>query len=155
DLCLIRSLRNDHPDHFQATLGIHTGSVTFPRPSIGSWVSYGLGTVNRNLPSFIVLAPHLPYAGSQVWAADFLPGCHQGTAVAPGPEPIPNVQRRQPAADLQEMELGLAQAFNRRHLARRPGDADLVTRIRSFETAFGMQAVAPAAFDLSRETDAT
>ncbi|MBI3874980.1 MAG: DUF1501 domain-containing protein [Verrucomicrobia bacterium] len=155
DLCLIRSMRNDHPDHFQATLGIHTGSVTFARPSIGSWVSYGLGTVNQNLPSFIVLAPQLPYAGGQVWASDFLPGCHQGTRVAPGPEPIPNIQRRLPSAALQEMELGLAQAFNRRHLASRAGDANLAARIKSFETAYGMQAEAPEAFDLSKETDAT
>src|SRR3954467_9236541 len=123
ELCLIRSMRNDHPDHFQATLGIHTGSVTFPRPSVGAWVSHGLGTVNQNLPSFVVLAPQLPYAGGQVWASDFLPGCHQGTHVVPGPEPMPNLQRRQVAADLQEMELGLAQAFNRRHLAQRGGDA--------------------------------
>lgn len=155
DLCLIRSMRNDHPDHFQATLGIHTGSVTFPRPSIGSWVSHGLGTVNRNLPSFVVLAPHLPYAGGQVWASDFLPGCHQGTHVVPGPVPMPNIRARQTGAGLQEMELGLAQAFNLRHLSGRPGDADLTARIRSFETAFGMQAEAPEAFDLSRETDAT
>ncbi len=155
ELCLIRSMRNDHPDHFQATLGIHTGSVTFARPSIGAWVSHGLGTVNRNLPSFIVLAPQLPYAGGQVWASDFLPGCHQGTHVAPGPDPMPNIQRRQAAADLQEMELGLTSAFNRRHLADRPGDANLTARIRSFETAFGMQAEAPEAFNLAQETDAT
>jgi hypothetical protein len=155
DLCLIRSLRNDHPDHFQATLGIHTGSVTFPRPSIGAWVSYGLGTVNQNLPSFVVLAPHMPYAGGQVWASDFLPGCHQGTHVVPGPEPMPNLQRRQVATELQELELGLAASFNRRHLARRPGDADLAARITSFETAFGMQAEAPEVFDLSKESDAT
>lgn len=155
DLCLIRSMRNDHPDHFQATLGIHTGSVTFARPSIGAWVSHGLGTVNRNLPSFVVLAPHLPYAGGQVWSSDFLPGCHQGTAVAPGPEPIPNIQRRQKDGELQELELGLAQAFNRRHLASRAGDANLAARIRSFETAFGMQSAAPEAFDLTHETDAT
>jgi Protein of unknown function (DUF1501) len=155
DLCLIRSMRNDHPDHFQATLGMHTGSVTFARPSIGAWVSHGLGTVNRNLPSFVVLAPHLPYAGGQVWASDFLPGCHQGTLVAPGQEPIANIKRRQPATELQEMELGLAQAFNRKHLAQRAGDANLTARIKSFETAFGMQAEAPEAFDLSKETDAT
>jgi hypothetical protein len=153
-LCLLRSMRNDHADHFQATLGIHTGSVTFARPSIGSWVSYGLGTVNRNLPSFIVLAPHLPYAGGQVWGSDFLPGCHQGTPVVPGPEPIANIKRRQPETALQEMELGLAQAFNRRHLAHRAADPDLAARIRSFETAFGMQMEAPEAFDLSKETDA-
>jgi hypothetical protein len=155
DLCLIRSMRNDHPDHFQATLGIHTGSVTFARPSMGAWVSYGLGTLNRNLPSFIVLAPHLPYAGGQVWASDFLPGCHQGTQVVPGPEPMPNLRRRQPAAELQEMELGLAQALNRRHLAGRGADPNLAARIRSFETAFGMQAEAPEAFDLTRESEAT
>jgi hypothetical protein len=155
DLCLIRSMRNDHPDHFQATLGIHTGSVTFPRPSVGSWVSYGLGTANRNLPSFIVLAPQLPYAGGEVWASNFLPGCHQGTRVVPGPEPMPNVRRRQPAAGLQEMELGLTQALNRRHLAGRGDDPALAARIRSFETAFGMQAAAPEAFDLTREADAT
>jgi hypothetical protein len=155
DLCLIRSMRNDHPDHFQATLGIHTGSVTFPRPSIGAWVSYGLGTVNRNLPSFIVLAPQLPYAGGQVWASDFLPGCHQGTHIAPGPDPMPNIQRRQRAPDLQALELGLAQAFNRRHLAQHPEDANLTARIRSFETAFGMQAEAPEAFNLAQETEAT
>src|SRR4051794_19077638 len=148
-------MRNDHADHFQATLGIHTGSVTFARPSIGSWASYGLGTVNRNLPSFIVLAPALPYAGGQVWASDFLPGAHQGTAVNPGPEPIANVRRRQPASGLQELELGLAKGFNRRHLARRGEDPQLAARIRSFETAFGMQAEAPEAFDLSKETDAT
>jgi len=155
DLCLIRSMRNDHPDHFQATLGMHTGSVTFARPSIGAWVSHGLGTVNRNLPSFIVLAPQLPYAGGQVWASDFLPGCHQGTLVGPGQEPIANIKRRQPATELQEMELGLTQAFNRKHLAQRQGDADLTARIKSFETAFGMQAEAPEAFDLSKETEAT
>lgn len=155
DLCLIRSMRNDHADHFQATLGIHTGSVTFARPSIGSWVSHGLGTENRNLPSFIVLAPNLPYAGAQVWASDFLPGCHQGTHVIPGPDPMPNIRRRQTDTALQEMELGLAQAFNRKHLSQRPGDADLSARIRSFETAFGMQTAAPEAFDLAQETEAT
>jgi hypothetical protein len=155
DLCLIRSMRNDHADHFQATLGIHTGSVTFARPSIGSWISYGLGTENRNLPSFIVLAPFLPYAGAQVWASDFLPGCHQGTHVVPGPEPIPNIQRRQPASALQELELGLAQSFNRRHLAGRADDANLAARIRSFETAFDMQSAAPEAFNLAGESDAT
>ena len=155
DICLIRSMRNDHADHFQATLGIHTGSVTFARPSIGAWVSHGLGTLNQNLPSFLVLAPQMPYAGAQVWASDFLPGCHQGTHVAPGPDPMPNIKRQQLATELQELELGLAQAFNRRHLAARPGDADLTARIKSFETAFGMQVAAPEAFDLSKETDAT
>jgi hypothetical protein len=155
DLAVIRSLRANAGNHFEATLGIHTGSVTFARPSIGSWASYGLGTVNQNLPSFVVLAPFLPYAGAQVWSADFLPGCHQGVRVMPGAEPIPNMNRRLESAAGQERELGFLQALNRGHLAQRDRDPMLEARIRSFETAFGMQSAAPEAFDLSKETDAT
>jgi hypothetical protein len=155
ELCVINSMRSSHADHFQATLGMHTGSVTFARPSIGAWISYGLGTENRNLPSFVVIAPNLPYAGSQVWASDFLPGTHQGTLVSPGTEPIANIRRRQPAVRLQELELALTQSLNAEHLQARGVDADLTTRIRSFETAFGMQMEAPEALDISRETDAT
>ncbi|PYV34781.1 MAG: DUF1501 domain-containing protein [Acidobacteria bacterium] len=155
DLCVIRTMKNDHGDHFEATLGIHTGSVTFTRPSIGAWVSYGLGTFNQNLPSFMVLAPQLPYAGSQVWGSDFLPAVHQGTRIVPGPEPIPNLQPRAPSPEIQEMELGLIDFFNRRHLGERESDAALAGRIKSFETAFHMQKEAPEAFDLSKESDST
>ena len=155
DICLIRSMFNDHADHAQATLGIHTGSVTFTRPSMGSWISYGLGTENANLPAFMVIAPALPYAGGQVWSADFLPGAHQGTRVVPGPEPVPNISRRLPDAELQEMELGLGAALNRRHLGARGNDPQLAARIKAFETAYGMQAAAPEAFELTKETDAT
>jgi hypothetical protein len=154
DLALIRSMRGSHANHFEATLGLHTGSVTFSRPSMGSWVSYGLGTVNRNLPAFVVIAPALPYAGEQIWSSDFLPACHQGVRMAPGAEPVPNLKPRQDSP-LQEMELGLLQSFNRRHLSERPLDPLLAARIRSFETAFGMQMAAPEAFDLSQESDAT
>ena len=155
DITVIRSLKANHGNHFEATLGIHTGSVTFARPSIGSWVSYGLGTVNQNLPSFMVIAPYLPYAGGQVWAADFLPGCHQGVRVMPGPEPIPNMNRRLESEAEQRLELGLIQNLNRRHLKTRSTDPNLAARIQSFETAFGMQHAAPEAFDLSKESDAT
>jgi hypothetical protein len=155
DICLIRSMRGDHNDHFQATLGIHTGSVTVPRPSVGSWVSYGLGTENQNLPSFVVLAPQLPYAGSQVWSSDFLPGCHSGTRVQAGAEPIPNLNRRSPSAQVQEMELSLLERFNRKHQQARPADPALEARIRSFEIAFGMQREMPEVLDLSKESEAT
>ena len=155
DLCLVRSMFSDNADHAQATLGIHTGSVSFARPSMGSWISYGLGTENANLPGFMVLAPALPYSGAQLWSADFLPGCHQGTHVVPGPEPVPNIRRRLADPELQDMELSMATAFDRRHLASRNADPQLAARIRSFETAFGMQAAAPEAFDLAGETDAT
>lgn len=155
DLCVIRSLKSDHTNHYEATLGIHTGSFTFARPSIGAWASYGLGTENRNLPSFVVIAPKTPYAGSQVWGSDFLPGAHQGTLVTPGPEPVSNIRRRVGTSKLQELELGFMNALNQRHIATRPEDALLSARIKSFETAFGMQAEMPEVFDLSRETDAT
>lgn len=155
DLCVIRSMTSDHTNHYEATLGIHTGSFTFARPSIGAWTSYGLGTVNRNLPSFVVLAPRSPYAGGQVWGSDFLPGAHQGTLVVPGAEPIANVKRRTPTTSLQEMELRLMEQMNRRHLSARGSDPSLQARIQSFETAFGMQMAVPEVFDLTKETDAT
>jgi len=155
DLCVIRSMKSDHTNHYEATLGIHTGSFTFARPSIGAWASYGLGTENRNLPSFIVIAPKTPYAGSQVWASDFLPGAHQGTLVSPGAEPVANIRRRVGTSRLQELELGLMAKMNARHLAARPEDALLAARMKSFETAFGMQAEMPEVLDLSKESDAT
>jgi hypothetical protein len=151
DVCLIRSMSTDNNEHFQATLAIHTGSFFVARPSLGSWVSYGLGTLNRNLPSFVVIAPHLPYAGTQVFANDFLPAYHQGTRVVPGKEPIPGVKRQAGTAELQEMELGLADALNKSHLKRHGDDTELAARIRTFETAFRMQFEAPEAFDLSKE----
>jgi hypothetical protein len=155
DICLVRSMWGDHNDHSQATLGVHTGSVTFARPSMGSWVSYGMGTENRNLPSYVVIAPALPYAGAQVWSSDFLPGVHSGTLVTPGSDPVPNLARRAPTKEVQQMELGLLARFNRKHQQARPGDPRLDARIKSFETAFGMQMEMPDALDLSKETDAT
>jgi hypothetical protein len=155
DVCVLNSLYGDTTGHDKATMGMHTGSFNFARPSIGAWVSYGLGTANRNLPSFMVLAPVAPYAGAQTWGSDFLPACHQGTHIVPGSEPLPNLRRRVPSQELQEMELELLGKLNRRHLEQRSGDLALEGRIRSFETAFGMQREAPEAFDISRETDET
>lgn len=154
DIALIRSMHADHSNHYNATLGMHTGSFNQARPSIGAWMSYGLGSPNRNLPSFVVIAPHSPYAGGQVWASDFLPGSHQGTRVQPGPDPMPNV-RPKVTADKQRRELDALAELNRTHLATRDADPDLAARLRSFETAFGMQAAAPEAFDLSKETAET
>ncbi|QDU92814.1 DUF1501 domain-containing protein [Lignipirellula cremea] len=155
DICLIRSMKSAHFDHTEAAVGMHTGSPTFARPSIGSWLSYGLGTVNQNLPSFMVIAPHLPYGGTQVYASDFLPAYHQGTRVIPGEQPIENLAPRTPSSKIQEMELGLAAALNRGHLQSRGDDSHLAARIKSFETAFQMQTSGPEAFDLQQEDDRT
>ena len=155
DLCVIRSMKSDHTNHYEATLGIHTGSFTFARPSVGSWVSYGLGTENRNLPSFVVIAPFTPYAGGQVWGNDFLPGSHQGTLVVPGAEPVANIKRRAPSENRQAQELELLQAMNAQHASLRPGDDELLARTRTYETAFGMQMEMPDAFDFSKESKET
>ncbi len=155
DICLIRSMKSDDNEHYQATLAMHTGSFFFSRPSIGSWVSYGLGTVNSNLPSFVVLAKHLPYAGTQVYANDFLPAYHQGVRVIPGAEPIPNLTPRTLQPTAQQLELDFASQFNQKHLQDREGDQELAARIRTFETAFKMQSEAKDVFDLTHETQET
>lgn len=155
DICLIRSMKSDDNEHYQATLAMHTGSFFFSRPSIGSWISYGLGTFNNNLPSFIVLAEKLPYAGTQVFANDFLPAYHQGVRVVPGREPIANLDRRTPQQKIQQLELDYASSFNQRHMADRNGDQELAARIRTFETAYKMQSEAKEVFDLKDETEET
>ena len=154
DIAFINSMHTSHSNHYNATLSMHTGSFTVTRPSIGAWVSYGLGTENQNLPSFIVIAPHSPYAGGQVWGSDFLPGAHQGTRVVPGSNPVPNITPRV-SGKLQELELAALRRRNQQHLVRQPGNPELAARMRAFETAFGMQMAVPEAFDFTRETDAT
>ncbi len=154
DIALIRSMHTSHSNHYNATLGMHTGSFAFARPSLGAWVSYGLGSENRNLPSFVTIAPAQTYAGTQVYASDFLPGAHQGTLVMPGAEPIANVRPRIEDAR-QRLELAALQRLNQQHLASRSNDPQLAARIRTFETAFGMQMAVPDLFDLTKETDAT
>ena len=151
DICLVRSMNASHFDHSEATLGMHTGSPTFARPSMGSWISYGMGSINRDLPAFVVVAPFLPYGGTQVYASDFLPAVHQGTRVIPGDNPIANLRSPETAGILQNRELDLVSALNKKHLTTRSHDSALAARIESFETAFRMQQAAPEAFDLSRE----
>jgi hypothetical protein len=155
DVCVLNAMHCDSDGHDKATLAAHTGSAQFARPSAGSWVSYGLGTENQNLPSFMVLAPSAPYAGAQTWGSDFLPACHQGTQVIPGKTPLPNLQPRTMDTSLQQMELQLREQLNDAYQHTRASDQTLEARIRSFETAFGMQREAPEAFDISTESAST
>src|SRR5579875_576364 len=126
----------------------------YSRTSMGAWVIYGLGTLNQNLPSFVTIAPRIPYAGSQLWASDFLPGSYQGALVTPSVEPMPHLRPLVPAAQ-QRRELDALADLNRLHLVARDGDPVLATRMRTFELAYKMQSAAPEVFDLSRETDET
>jgi hypothetical protein len=155
DLCVIRSLHTDIIEHFQAVLAMHTGSSTVPMPSLGAWLSYGLGTRNPNLPPFVVLAEHLPYAGTQVWDSNFLPPMHQGVRVVPGPEPIANLRSPARSLSLHDLEQEMLRDVNARHAEARPEDQNLRARMNTFEVARGMMREAPEALDLSRETDAT
>ncbi len=152
ELCVIRTLHTDILEHFQATLAMHTGSATVPLPSIGCWLSYGLGTFNPNLPSYMVLCEHMPYAGAQVWDSNFLPPVHQGVRILPGEEPIPDLASDAPHVTLAELERTMLADLNRSHAASRGDDENLSARMQSFSTAIGLMDEAPVAFDLGLET---
>lgn len=155
ELCVIRGMNTDIVEHFQATLAMHTGSATVPLPSLGAWISYGLGTRNQNLPSYVVLAEQMPYGGSQVWDSNFLPPVHQGARIIPGDKPIADLATPARSVTLAEMEQLMLQDLNERHATARPDDLDLRARQQTFRTARGMMAEAPEVFDLRSESDAT
>jgi hypothetical protein len=151
DIAMIRSMHTSHSNHYNATLGMHTGSFNFSRPSLGSWATYGLGSENENLPEFVVIAPRQTYAGTQVYSSDFLPAANQGTLVVPGAQPIKNIRRRISKSQ-QQLELDAIKRLNVQHREERNGIIGLQDRIRSFETAFGMQMAVPDVLDFSKET---
>jgi hypothetical protein len=159
DLCLIRSMHGSNSRHGGALLELHTGSDTFVRPSMGSWITYGLGTENQNLPGFLTICPTLTHGGVNNWSSAFLPAAYQGTPL--GSASVPSDQARVPfihgdtPPSLQRLELDLVQAKDREQLARTGPDAALEGRIQSFEMAFRMQMAAPEAQDLSGETAET
>src|SRR3954447_21087789 len=155
DLCFLHTVHGDSAGHSAATLGMHTGSVTIPLPSLGSWISYGLGTLNTNLPSFVVLAAKEPYNGFQVWDANFLPGYHKGVRVIPGPDPLPDAKSPVPSVSRRELEARMLRDLNGAHLSARDADGLLAARMASFETAYGLMREAPEAFDLGRESRPT
>jgi hypothetical protein len=157
NLCVIRSMHTDIPNHEPALLLMHSGNQQPIRPSMGSWVSYGLGCENQNLPAFVVLAPGRPVVGPQLWSSSFLPGAHQGMAVNTADMHIERLvaNLNHPSLDRgqQRKQLDLLENLNRLHLARRPEDAALEAQIQAFETAFHMQREAAEAFDISNEPE--
>lgn len=160
DMTVIRSIHADNSAHGGALLQLHTGSDTFVRPSIGSWVTYGLGTENQNLPGFITLCPTLGHGGVQNWSSAFLPGDYQGTPVGNASIPAKEAQFKfvrngETPRDLQELQLGFLKRMNERHLQPLGPDPQLEARINSFELAFRMQSAAPDLLDLSKESGKT
>ena len=132
---------------------MHTGSGNLVRPSIGSWLSYGLGSANANLPSFITIAPHLPYSGTLPWGSAFLPRENAGVRLIPGEKPVSYLKST--PSKLRSLQRRLLADSNRSHQATRGADPHLQARIASWETAYGMQMEMPEALDLTKETDAT
>jgi hypothetical protein len=154
DLCVIRSMYHEDSNHPGGCFLMNCGHRIFSRPSLGAWVTYGLGTENQNLPGFIALGAGQPLEGVRQYGSAFLPSCHQATFIADLNNPINNLRPAvQPAQ--QRSDLDALQALNRLHAQPRADDRRLDARIASLELAFRMQTAAPEVFDLSRETAAT
>ena len=158
DIAVIRSCIMDGLNHSGGVCQMNTGSVLAGRPSLGAWVTYGLGTENQNLPAFVVLTDSNsnPINGPRNWGAGFMPAVYQGTKLQFGAEPVPNLMTPGVVGEeRQRSKLDFLKRLNRRHAELRPEQTELEARIRSYELAFRMQAEAPEAVDLSRESEAT
>jgi hypothetical protein len=160
ELCVVRSLHGTNPAHGGALLKLHTGSDTQVRPSMGSWITYGLGTENDDLPGFITICPTLAHGGVNNWGAAFLPAWTQGTPI--GNASIPSSQAlvkhiRNPRLSevMQRRQLDFLAESNQEHLMLAGSDLALEGRINSFELAFRMQGTMPEVQDISQETPAT
>ena len=156
DLCIVRSMYADVPNHEPSLLLMNTGEARLVRPSVGSWLTYGLGTENQNLPAFIAMCPGgYPIQESQNWQAGFLPGIYQGTYIDSKHESaeklIENVTNRQMTSAAQRKQLDLVQAMNKEHRNGRDEDLMIDSRIQSLELAFRMQSEALDVFDVSNE----
>lgn len=160
DMAIIRSMHADVPNHEPSLLLMNCGESRQIRPSLGSWVTYGLGTENQNLPGFVALCPGgFPIQETQNWQSGFLPGVLAGTYIDPKQTDIEklveNIKSHTETTPEQRQQLDLVQRLNRKHLARRQNDAQLETRIQSFELAYRMQSEATDAFDADKESQAT
>ena len=159
-LCVIRSMVADNAAHGGAVMQLHTGSDTLVRPSMGSWVSYGLGSENENLPAFVTLSPTYGHGGVQNWSSSFLPGKHQGTPIGRAGQSIEDagfndVVNFTRSKNQQRLQLDFLKELNQNHLKSVGPDPALESRIESYELAYRMQTEAPGVTDISKETAET
>ena len=159
ELCFLKSVHGSNSRHGAALLELHTGSDTFVRPSMGSWLSYGLGSENQNLPGYITICPSLTHGGSNNWSSAFLPAAYQGTRIgnastASEMAKIPFVTRKT-SPELQRLELDYLRQLNEGNLEITGPDSQLESRIQAFELAFQLQNEAPAIQDVSNESAET
>lgn len=160
DLCVIRSMYGSNPAHGGALLKMHTGADNFVRPSMGSWITYGLGTENQSLPGFVTICPTLGHGGVQNWSSAFLPAAYQGTPIGNASikakdAQINYIKNPEGNAAAQRMQLDLLQNMNHEQLSHFGHDPQLEGRIESFELAYRMQTEAPSLMDISDESKAT
>ncbi len=160
DLCILRSVHGTNPAHGGASLKLHTGSDQFVRPSIGSWVTYGLGTENQDLPAFITICPTLAHGGVNNWGSAFLPASCQGTPIgnaslAAAKATVKHVRNAQIDLAMQRRQLDLISEMNRGHILSAGQDQALEGRLSSFELAYRMQGLMPEIQDLSNESAGT
>jgi hypothetical protein len=157
DICVIRGMHTNIPNHEPGLLLMTCGNTQPIRPSYGSWLLYGLGTENQNLPGFVVLCPGKPVVGPALWNNSFLPGIYQGCHIA-NLDPkrvIDHIQNRNLSSETQREQLDLLNGLNKLHLDRSQGDDQLDARIQSLEMAFRMQTEATDAFDVNKEPTKT
>jgi hypothetical protein len=159
DLCVIRSMHTDVPNHEPGLIIMHSGVQQPTRPSMGSWVTYGLGTENQNLPGYVVLGPRRPVVGPHLWSNSFLPGSFQGMAVNTQDmkveKLVANLKHPSLSRPAQKEQLDLLAALNKMHAEQRERDSALDSQIKAMEVAFAMQIEAADAFDISRESAQT
>src|SRR5436190_3941467 len=156
DIAVIRSMQADVPNHEPSLLLMNCGESRLPRPSMGSWVTYGLGTVNQNLPGFVAMCPGgYPIQESQNWQSAFLPGIYQGTYINTQHQEIEklieHIKNKSESLNEQRQQLEELRQLNEQHARRRAQDAQLESRIQSFELAYRMQIDATDAFDIEKE----
>lgn len=160
DLCILRSVHGTNPAHGGALIKLHTGTDQFVRPSMGAWVTYGLGTENQNLPAFITICPTLAHGGMNNWGAAFLPAYCQGTPIgnaslAASQSKVKHIRNLRIDSVTQRRQLDLIQAMNHDHINTVGGDQALEGRLGAFELAFRMQSTMPEVQDLTQESQAT
>ena len=153
-LCLLNAMHTNLPNHAQAFLQMHCGIFQFPRPSLGAWVLYGLGSMNANLPGFITISPPQTNGGSANYAASFLPAVYQGTRIGRG-EQVSNLKNSRRSMDAQRVQLDYVQELNRGTAESLGENPEIEGLISSYELAFRMQGEMPKVMDLSKETSAT
>ncbi len=158
DIAFVHSMTADSPIHGSAMLQMNSGKIQSGSPCLGSWVNYGLGTENENLPGFVVMLDDKggPISGAKNWSSGYMPATYQGTVVRSTGTPILDLRRHDSMSDAaQRRLLAELRSYNEAHERRHPGHSDLMSRIASYELAYKMQSTAPEAVDLKQESEAT